>query len=269
MTNQSYNLNSIQEILSHLPLHNVEYFETIGSTNDRAAEIAANNNDLFSVVIADEQTKGRGRSGRSWFTPPGSALALSIVLPINANKNNSEIALVSGLGALAVTNSINNKLNLDAKIKWPNDVLVSGEKVSGVLAEAHWVGDSLKAVILGIGVNIGKESIPPSETLTFPANSLNNITGRKIKRLEILRDIIQNGIALWPLVGSREFINTWENGLAFSGESVKLISGKNIAIYGIIEGHADDGSLLLRLENGKLKNFQVGEIQLRPNIDKN
>lgn len=268
MNEEKINLKNLRGKLAHLPLGLIEYYESIGSTNDRAAVLAAENAPNFSIVLADEQTEGRGRSGRSWFTPPGVALAFSIILRPQANIENSQIALVSGLGALAVAKGIKSSVGLDAKIKWPNDVLIDGEKVSGVLAEAHWIGEDLQSLILGIGVNISKNAVPPENELNFPATYLSHGSGKLIDRLVVLEAILQHIVKIWPMVGDSSFIKDWESLLEFKGKQVQLISGKEIAITGEIRGLADDGSLILMLEDNIEKQFKVGEIHLRPNIDK-
>jgi len=125
----------------------IRYFDSITSTNDEAANWIKTDAPDVALVVADEQTAGRGRSGRKWHTPAGSALAFSLVLrseeQINQLLKYQNTARLNGLGALAVCQALQNKYELTAQIKWPNDILVQGKKVSGVLAEAHWIGNKL------------------------------------------------------------------------------------------------------------------------------
>ncbi|MEK6221220.1 MAG: hypothetical protein N2D54_03135 [Chloroflexota bacterium] len=116
--------SQIEEALSDLPLGKIGYFGTIGSTNDLAAKWATDNLPEYSLIIADEQTRGRGRSGRKWYTPAGSALAISIILKPRPGEGVQTMPKFSGLGGLAVLQALASTYNLNAKIIWPNDVLI-------------------------------------------------------------------------------------------------------------------------------------------------
>ncbi|MBI3739624.1 MAG: biotin--[acetyl-CoA-carboxylase] ligase, partial [Chloroflexi bacterium] len=151
------NQRELQKALSSLPLGGLRYFESIGSTNDEALAWATEGARDLSLVVADEQTAGRGRSGRKWLTPPGSALAFSLILrPTEAERTRP--ARTTGLSALALSDSLRTR-GLAAQIKWPNDVLISGKKVAGILVESVWTGDALDASILGMGVNVLAASV--------------------------------------------------------------------------------------------------------------
>src|SRR5512133_2920580 len=164
------NLNELKKSLSRLSLGDIRYFDSIGSTNDEALAWAANDTPDLSVVIADEQTAGRGRLDREWCSPKGTALALRIVLRA-PDEERSNLTRIVGLAALAVVESL-QKHGLDARIKWPNDILIQGRKVCGILIESVWLGEAVDCVVIGVGVNVSKDSVPPSEVLHFPATSL-------------------------------------------------------------------------------------------------
>src|SRR5271169_6463108 len=117
------NARELQAALRDLPLGGLRFFESIGSTNDEALAWASQDASDLSIVIADEQTSGRGRLGRKWFTPPKSALAFSLILRPAADEIRYP-ARVTGLGALALTDAV-SKFGLRAQIKWPNDVLLN------------------------------------------------------------------------------------------------------------------------------------------------
>src|SRR5512147_2453471 len=157
----------LKKALLKLPLGDVRYFDSIGSTNNEALAWAAGGARDMSLVIADEQTAGRGRLDRKWYTPKGTALAFSIVLRPTANERPHLPRLV-GLAALAVAVSL-RKQGLDARIKWPNDVLIQNHKVCGILIESVWSGEDVDCVVIGIGINILEGSVPPEERLQFPA----------------------------------------------------------------------------------------------------
>jgi BirA family biotin operon repressor/biotin-[acetyl-CoA-carboxylase] ligase len=117
---------SLQKRLSDLPLGEIRYFEQVGSTNDLALDWANQSAPDFSLVIANEQTAGRGRAGRKWSTPPNSGLALSLILHPSTTEQASPL-LFTGLGALGLVQAL-KKYSLPAQIKWPNDVLLNGKR---------------------------------------------------------------------------------------------------------------------------------------------
>src|SRR5512146_539455 len=130
------NPNELKKALSKLPVGDVRYFDTIGSTNNEALAWATSGAKDLSLVIADEQSAGRGRLDRKWYTPKGTALAFSLILRPTAQENPYLTRMV-GLAALAITDALQTR-GLSAQIKWPNDVLLNGSKVAGILIESVW-----------------------------------------------------------------------------------------------------------------------------------
>src|SRR5215210_2102100 len=137
--------NELRRALSKLPLGDIRYFDSIGSTNNEALAWAASDAKDFSLVIADEQTAGRGRLDRKWFTPKGTALAFSLILRPSADEER-HLTRTVGLAALAIANSLRTR-ELIAQIKWPNDVLLNGRKVAGILVESVWAGAEADCVV--------------------------------------------------------------------------------------------------------------------------
>ena len=256
------NQNELKKSLSRLPLGGIKYFESIGSTNDEALAWAANEAMDLSLVIADEQTAGRGRLNRKWFTPKGTALAFSVILnPTAAEK--PHLSRIVGLAALAVAKALQTR-GLPTQIKWPNDVLIRGRKVSGILTESVWSGEDVECVVIGIGVNVRKGSVPPAELLQFPATSLEDELDPAPERGDILRDILAALIELRPLLGTDEIIAQWEGLLALRDENVQVESEKNPPVTGQIYGLETDGSLRLRNEHGEFVTVRFGDVRLRP-----
>src|SRR5688572_12632522 len=128
---------TLRKTLSDLPLREFRYFAQTGSTNDVALAWASDGAPDLALIYADEQTTGRGRMGRKWFTPPGAALACSLILRPKGRESEN-IGLFSGLGALALVRAL-KKHGLSAQIKWPNDVLINGRKTAGILVETVWM----------------------------------------------------------------------------------------------------------------------------------
>jgi BirA family biotin operon repressor/biotin-[acetyl-CoA-carboxylase] ligase len=278
---------SLEQALSGLPLGPIRYFDRIDSTNTEAARWAAAGAADLSLVVADEQTAGKGRLGRRWHTPRGSALAFSLVLrPQTAEGGRqsgtgvqfTDISRLTALGALGVREALQDLYGLPALVKWPNDVLVGGRKLAGILVEANWQGDSLSAAVLGIGINVAPSSVPPAETLSFPATSVDaslqaRDPGRSAYRLVLLRAVLEKVLAWRARLDTPDFITAWDAALAFRSEWVSVFQdvqeiaegGSEAArLEGQILGLAPDGALRLRSRSGEEFTVQVGEIHLRP-----
>jgi BirA family transcriptional regulator, biotin operon repressor / biotin---[acetyl-CoA-carboxylase] ligase len=253
---------TFRKTLSDLHLADIRCFSQTGSSNDLALAWAAKGAADLSLIYADEQTSGRGRMGRSWFTPPGSALAFSLVLrPKDSERAN--IGLFSGLGALALVGAL-KKRAITAQIKWPNDVLINRRKTAGILVETVWMGTEADSVVLGMGVNVYPESVPPPEELNFPATCVQSETPTPVERFELLRDLLAELIVWRPKLASDEFLRAWEDALAFRGENVRVETGVAEPMIGHILGIETDGSLRLSLSGGGIKGVRFGEVHLRP-----
>lgn len=250
------NLNSIKK----LPIGEIRYFETVGSTNDEALVWAAQSAPDLSLIIADEQTAGRGRLNRKWFTPKGTALAVSIILRPTSL---THLSRTVGLAALSIADAC-LKHNLAPQIKWPNDILLNGKKTAGILIETVWSGDKVDSLVIGMGINIQKESVPPDEFLKFPATSVEAETGQSVKREEFLFEILNSLIKRRPQMENDDFISSWENLLAFRGDEVQVQSEEKVNIHGKLLGLEADGSLRILDAHGKTITIRFGDVSLRP-----
>jgi len=256
------NEGEYQKRLSFLSLGGLRYFNSTGSTNDEALKWASEGASDLSLVISDEQTAGRGRSGRKWHTPPGSALAFSLILRPSPDEIKHP-ARITGLGALALVDSLLS-FGLFPRIKWPNDVLINGRKVAGILVESDWVGNNLKACVLGIGVNVLKASTPSFESINFPATCIEVELEHPLDRIELLKGIL-SALFIWRnKIGRDEFIQTWENSLAFRGQQIKVLTDSLTPVTGELVGLEPNGNLQVRRMDGNLQLIQFGEIHLRP-----
>ena len=273
---------SLETILAELPVKHIRYFNRLGSTNDEADRWAGQDAPDMALVVADEQTAGKGRLGRKWITPSGAALAFSLVL-----RPEVEHAMVlprcSALGALAVCEALSELYALQPEIKWPNDVLLDRRKAAGILAEATWSGEQPASLVLGIGINVAPASISeaalPKSSLLFPAACIEEFLDRPVDRQQLLRLILERLIAWRPRLALQEFLNAWEARLAFRGEWVQCLPGeapvmagapiqyqKNLpaVLEGRIIGLAPDGALRLRTPAGEEVLVRVGDVRLRP-----
>jgi BirA family biotin operon repressor/biotin-[acetyl-CoA-carboxylase] ligase len=158
------------------------FFTTIDSTNDAAASLAAEGDRVGAVVIADAQTAGRGRRGRTWFSPPANGLYVSVVLAPARARTDPEraTALLTLAAGVALAEAVETTTGLAPDIKWPNDLVIGRRKVAGILAEGQTVAPSLGSVVLGYGINVGTMAYPPE--LASRATSLEAELGRPIDR---------------------------------------------------------------------------------------
>jgi BirA family biotin operon repressor/biotin-[acetyl-CoA-carboxylase] ligase len=256
------NQGKLNKLLSKLPIGKIRYFDSIGSTNDEALAWAANDAKDLSLIIADEQTAGRGRLDRKWFTPPGTALAFSLILrPSPAER--PHLSRIVGLAALSVTDSLLAR-GLSPEIKWPNDILLNGRKVAGILIESVWSGEDIDCIVIGMGVNILKSAVPDTGMLSFPATSLEEALGYPVERTEVLHDILAALIVLRPQLSTDEFMVKWEELLAYRGRQVQVEMGGADLLTGSVSGLGTDGSLQLRDQDGRSLTVQFGDVRLRP-----
>jgi len=266
-------LEAIQQALNHLPLGPVRFHRQTGSTNEDANHWAQAGAPDLALVTAEEQTQGRGRLERRWFTPPGAALALSLVLrpdqtPVDAGRPQA-LARLTALGALAVCSALEDisRGELQPEIKWPNDVLLERRKTAGILVEISWEGERFTSAVLGIGVNVSSQSVPPANALLFPATCVEAALGRSVERLELLGAVLERVLYWRARLNSDEFLQAWQEQLAFKGEWVQISRGdpsgptmKNARLVGV----RMDGGLELIDREGKLITLQTGEVSLRP-----
>ena len=239
----------------------LHYFESIGSTSQHAAELAKANAPEGTLVVADEQTQGRGRGGRHWRTPRGCSLAMSLVLRPSPDKATGPGG--TGLvGALAVVDALST-LAIESSIKWPNDVMIEGRKVAGVLAEASWSGDYLDYVVLGIGINVREGSIASDADLEYPATWIESVGGSRVDRIALLGEVVE-GIDRWyPRLGRPDLLAAWEGKLAFRGERVNILA-KGEWVAGLLMGLTQDGWLRLATQEGEILELEPGDHRLRP-----
>lgn len=232
-----------------------EYAQRLPSSNDRAQAWLRQGAQSGSVVIADEQTQGRGRRGRIWHTPPQVALALSYILkpsPYLATR-------ASMVGALAVYDLCQHLALTPIAIKWPNDVQINCKKVSGILPEAVWQGDQLLGIVLGVGVNVRNQF---DEQLAPIATTLEAQANRPLQRLDLLLYLLQR-LDHWSRhIHTDDVPLTWKARLNTLGQSV-VIKGDNLEIIGQAVDTTLDGALLIKTPDGSIQTVLAGDVSLR------
>ena len=181
---------------------------------------------------------------------------------------------MTGLGALAVCEALLEDYSIPARIKWPNDVLVRGKKLAGVLVEARWAGSQLNFVILGVGVNVLPDAVPPSGKVSIRATSVVDACSEKqvcpedIDRSSLLHLILKKIFQHVPRLESEGFIHTWENRLEDIGKQITVtdINTRETTHSGQIIGLGDDGCLMLCDHTGEVQRVYSGNVRTTPEI---
>lgn len=247
---------------THIIGQEINYHKKITSTNDLAKDLARQGTVEGTVVITEEQTKGRGRLGRTWQCLPKSGLCFSVVLYPRANP--MEVPQFTMLAAVAVVKALARTVNLNAKVKWPNDVYIKNQKIGGILAEMVAEADRVKYVVLGIGLNVNQRQ----EELAMigqGATSLRVQLGKPLIRSQVLVALLEELDELYNLWQQQGFLplkKMWQEFALWVGDTVQ-VSDLHNHWQGVMEGIDDNGALLLNLPNGNIKTFFSGEVSLR------
>ncbi len=225
----------------------IHRYDTVGSTNDIARTLASEGAAEGTVVVAAEQTSGKGSRGRTWVSPLGSNLLMSVVLQPNLpHERLGELAFVA---AVAIAGTIRANLGLDARIKWPNDVRVQGKKIAGIMIET--AGD---AVVLGIGLNLNWVELPKEivETATSAAIEL----GREVDLEDVLKSLLADLDIAYSVFRARGFGRTleeWRKLEETTGRTVTVALGDGKAISGKAAGVDDTGALIVETDADELR----------------
>ncbi|TES84245.1 MAG: biotin--[acetyl-CoA-carboxylase] ligase [Dehalococcoidia bacterium] len=232
-------------------------YPSLSSTNDIAKSEAKKGAREGTVILAEEQTAGRGRLKRAWLSPKGS-IALSIIL----HPTPAQLPSLIMVASLAVAHCIEKVSGLETQIKWPNDVLIKGKKACGILIESDVRGSAVDYAVIGIGINV---NLLPADfpEIAATATSLAQELGREISRREMIRCLLVEAEKLYLALPEGDSVfREWRDRLVTLGKEVELISGKT-SYKGVAESVANDGSLLLRQPDGNLIKIVAGDVSLR------
>lgn len=242
---------------THFVGKRVIYYPSLASTNEVAKQETQQGAVEGTVIVADEQTAGKGRIKRAWLTPKGN-IALSIILYPSI----ASLPYLIMVASLAVVHSIEAVTGLKSQLKWPNDVLIKGRKVCGILIENKVRGDIVDYAIIGIGINVNLRLGDFPEILPT-ATSLSDEMGRDVSCLGLIRCLLVEIESLYSTLSSGGSVyEEWRDSLVTLGRRVRVKSGEN-AYDGIAESVAEDGSLLLRGSDGTLTKIVAGDVTLR------
>jgi BirA family biotin operon repressor/biotin-[acetyl-CoA-carboxylase] ligase len=231
-------------------------YNIVDSTNSLAFSLAEQGAREGSVVFAEGQRKGKGRLGRSWYSPKSKGIYCSVILRPKISPQKA--SLITLLAAVSCAEAIRKVFGLTAQIRWPNDILVNNKKVCGILTEMQAKGHQVEFIILGIGINVNTQisKLPPG------ASSLKEEAGRAVSRLDLARELLralEREYLRFQDEGTRSIITRWSNLSALSGKRVRVCLA-----HKTIEGQAQDidkdGALIVRLDNGFRQHVVAGDV---------
>ncbi len=243
------NAYSLNQILKETPIAALQYFDATGSTNDIAMDWIEKGAADFSLVVADQQTAGRGRLQRKWITKPGAALAFSVIMHLNQDEI-PHASLVPILAAAAVSSALEQLFTIQPEIKWPNDILINRKKAAGILVESSWKDESHASVVIGIGINITIDAPPPPAELKLPAICVEEVVGKSVDRWQTLAVILSNLERWREQISCECLINYVNQRLAYRGENISIVNSFGQDQHGVVQGVDVDGSLLLETGDG-------------------
>jgi BirA family biotin operon repressor/biotin-[acetyl-CoA-carboxylase] ligase len=237
---------------------NIACYESLGSTNDVAKELAKQGAVNGTLIVADHQTAGKGRRGRRWIAPPASSLLLSLVL--RPRLTSSQLPRLSMACALAVAQAIEEFTGLSVHFKWPNDILLRGKKTGGILIEASISGETVDYAVVGLGLNVNLDVRQLPEIADI-ATSISVELGRRVSRLDLLRVYLEFMEREYRLLEQGEYPHErWAARLPILGQRVEVATP-----WGTESGCAErvdaEGGLILRRDDGTAAYVAVGDVQ--------
>ena len=272
VTNRGYRLAGVpdtiaeEEVASRLPPERmgrqIRYFSRIDSTNQYAKRIAEEGAPDGTLIIADEQTAGKGRSGRTWVTPPAEAIAFTLLLRPKLSPD--RISMVTLVMGLAVTNAVNSLYDVSAGIKWPNDVVIKGRKLCGILTEMSAEVRQVNYIVIGVGINANLTSFP--EEIREIATSLRLELGCDINRAELIARVMtefERLYAEFEAQGDLSAVMQEYNELCLNAGSKVRVLDPNGEYTGTSRGINSMGELLVETEDGQIQEVYAGEVSVR------
>ena len=238
------------------------FFDSVASTNTIAMDMASQGCPEGTVVVADSQTAGKGRLGRTWISPPGKNVYLSIVLRPDISPRDA--TAVTLLSAVACASAVRKTLGVPISIKWPNDLIIGHRKVGGILTEIKADIDRISYAVVGIGMNVNmtKQDIP--DEIKQIASSLLIESDDHVSRTELAASLISEYDRWYDLFlngGKKVILDEWIGMSSTIGNPVRVVTG-NGAFEGIADGIDDEGLLIIRLTDGTFRKISAGDVTM-------
>lgn len=275
---KGYRLNPDSDVLNYFEIseelktkvlgRNIVYFDQVDSTNNYAKKIALEGCEEGTLIVADCQTYGRGRLGRDWSSPSKKGIWMSLVLRPNISFD--EIQMLTLAASVAVVQALFEVTQIKAGIKWPNDIIINGKKVCGILVEMNMEIQNINFLVLGIGLNVNQQKEDFPEEILDKATSLKmhleSLGFQKIlKRSELIAAILLKFEAIYDKVKCGAFediLSEWKKYTVTLGKEVSIIY-KDHQYRGIAQDLTKDGKLIVKCEDGTVKEVFSGEVSVR------
>lgn len=240
----------------------IYYYQIVDSTNSVAKDFAKNNAESGTIIISKVQNRGRGRNNHSWTSPIGGLWMSIILKPDIPTDKLQYLTLITGI---SLSKTINEKFNLDSKIKWPNDVYINDKKISGILTEGHITKQSIDYLILGIGVNINNTKSDLNKDLQKKASSLKDELGYNIDIIDFLNKFLLNLENYYQILTNHEFSRILTDWRKLTNTLGKIVEVKqtNTTFIGEAYDIGEDGSLIIKEENGKFRTIIAGDCSIK------
>lgn len=235
---------------------------TVDSTNEEAKRLADQDAPAGTIVIASEQTRGKGRAGRSWASPAGAGVYLSMVFRPEVLKDAGPVSILAGLG---IVRALDEALpGLNPRIKWPNDLYADGLKFGGILTEAAWTGNRPRYLVAGVGLNVRPLGAGISARIARKATSIDEEIGKTVSLLDVA-DAVVAGLeahlaALVPVLAAGDLDDLDRYDGMRDRRGALILSEEEEPLPGICVGIAPDGALLFRPDRGALRRVMDGSL---------
>jgi len=231
--------------------HNIHYYDEVDSTMDIARELARKQCPHFTVVIAGRQKKGRGRLKRNWLSSDGGLYFTIVVRP----KIPPVLSLrVNFAASMILAQTLRNMFNINAMVKWPNDVLVDGKKISGILSEMEAEIDRVSFISIGIGINVNNDPSPYEPMAT----SLKKILGKEIPRIDVLKAFLHHFEDALNDADFDHVVSEWKRYTETLNRHVRIVTTHEVS-EGLAMDVDDNGALILKLADGSMKKIIYGD----------
>lgn len=269
--NKGYHIVSAPDLMNKVELESIRnttwagqeiyYYDVTDSTNIRAKELAEEGHPNGTLVVADRQEAGRGRRGRSWDSPSGTGIFMTLLLKPEMNPNHA--SMLTLVAAMAVARAISKCAGTEALIKWPNDIVIGGKKICGILTEMSAQFDFINHIVIGIGINVHNEHFP--EEIAETAGSILLQTGKRIRRAELIEQILEQFEHYYAIFMETEdlsgLVREYNSILVNMNKSVRVLDPKE-PFEGKAMGITKKGELIVDTWESR-KMVSSGEVSVR------
>lgn len=268
---KGYKLKSIPDILEPFEIsrgletkyigNNIHLYKEIESTNTTAKKFVEQDAQEGTIIIAEHQTAGKTRKHDGWVSPKGGIYMTMILRPDVSLEEASKLTIVTGV---AIAKTLHDQFNINVGIKWPNDLLIGNKKICGILTEAVTDYDKIKAVLVGIGIDVNFDEKELPKDMQNIATTVKSELNMEYNRAEILKEFFKIFEDLYEQYKNKNFkyiVSEWRRLSTTTGNRVKVYTGRKV-VYGDAVGITNEGALIIEYDDGKLDKIISGEIKI-------